>query len=142
MPIYEVETLSGTLDNSAKTDIADEITSIHCRATGAPDAFVNVVFRAYAEGDCFVARKPAGRSFILGRIRHGRPLEVRQAMLRELNDMWVRITGQSEADLLVSLSEVDPAMALEAGFILPEPGHEKAWFEEHKDKLAQLGVTG
>ena len=65
-----------------------------------------------------------------------------RAMLRELNDMWVRITGQSEADLLVSLSEVDPAMALEAGFILPEPGHEKAWFEEHKDKLAQLGVTG
>lgn len=142
MPLYEVETPSGKLNGSTKVEIANEITSIHRRFTGAPEAFVNVVFREYGDGDCFVARKPASRSFLLGRIRHGRPLEVRQGMLCELKDMWVRITGQSEVDLLVSLSEVDPAMALEAGFFMPEPGQEKEWFEEHRDRLAQLGVTG
>jgi len=109
--------------------------------TGAPAAFVNVVFREYADRDCFVAGKPDGRSFIMGRIRHGRPLETRQEMLRELKDMWVRITGQSEVHLLIGLFEVDPSMALEAGLFMPEPGDEKSWFEHHRDTLASLGVT-
>jgi phenylpyruvate tautomerase PptA (4-oxalocrotonate tautomerase family) len=62
MPLYEVETASGELKRSTKADIAAEITDIHCRLTGAPAAFVNVVFREYADGDCFVARRPTRRS--------------------------------------------------------------------------------
>jgi phenylpyruvate tautomerase PptA (4-oxalocrotonate tautomerase family) len=141
MPFYEVETARGELKRSTKADIAAEITDIHCRLTGAPAAFVNVVFREYADGDCFVAGRPTRRSFIMGRIRHGRPLDTRQEMMRELKDMWVRITGQSEVQLLIGLFEVDPAMALEAGLFMPEPGHEKSWFEQHRATLETLGVT-
>jgi phenylpyruvate tautomerase PptA (4-oxalocrotonate tautomerase family) len=141
MPFYEIETAPGELNRVTKADIAAEITDIHCRLTGAPAAFVNVVFREYADGDCFVARRPARRSFIMGRVRHGRPLDTRQEMMREFKDMWVRITGQSEAHLLVGLLEVDPAMALEAGMFMPEPGHEKSWFEQHRAALERLGVT-
>jgi phenylpyruvate tautomerase PptA (4-oxalocrotonate tautomerase family) len=142
VPFYQCYSPKGLLTESAKTEIADEITIIHTDATGAPAAFVNVLFREFSEGDCFVARKPAARSFILGTIRHGRSLETRQAMLRDYEQIWTRITGQSEADLLVALSEADPAMALEAGFFMPEHGHEKEWFEEHRARLTELGVTG
>jgi hypothetical protein len=71
--------------------------------------------------------KPATRAYIFGIIRHRRDLETRQAMLRDLSRMWIRVTGQSEAeliDLIVSLTETDPANAIEAGLILPEPGRE------------------
>jgi phenylpyruvate tautomerase PptA (4-oxalocrotonate tautomerase family) len=141
MPFFEIETAPGELTGSTKADIAAEITDIHCRLTGAPAAFVNVVFREYADGDCFVARRPERRSFIMGRIRHGRPLETRQEMLREFKDMWVRITGQSEVHLLVGLFEIDPAMALESGLFMPEPGQEESWFDQHRAALEALGVT-
>lgn len=140
MPLYQIDTVKGWLSASMKAEIANRVTDIHCQFTGAPDTFVNVVFREYAEGDCFVARKPEGRSFLGGQIRHGRSVETRQAMLSAFRDMWVHITDQSEAELLVALTEVDPRMALEAGFFMPEPGHEKEWFEEHHARLAQLGV--
>jgi phenylpyruvate tautomerase PptA (4-oxalocrotonate tautomerase family) len=34
----------GLLTKAAKTQIAEEIASIHCDATGAPRSFVNVLF--------------------------------------------------------------------------------------------------
>lgn len=129
MPLYEITSACNQLDTSAKAELARRITDIHCRLTGAPAAFVNVVFREY--DDCFVAGKPRNRSFVMGRIRHGRSLETRQAILRELEEVWVRISGRTEADVLVALSEVDPALVLEAGQFMPEPGHKKEWFEEH-----------
>ena len=141
IPFYEVETAAGDLDRTTKALIAAEITDIHCRLTGAPAMFVNVMFREYSDGDCFVGRRPQRRSFILGGIRHGRTLETRQELMREFKDMWVRITGQSEVHLLVGLLEVDPAMALEAGLFMPEPGHEESWFERHRATLEKLGVA-
>jgi phenylpyruvate tautomerase PptA (4-oxalocrotonate tautomerase family) len=128
MPLYEITTARGRLTPPVKAEIAQHVTNIHCRLTGAPDEFVNVVFRDY--DDCFVASTPEDRSFVMGRIRHGRSLAMRQTILRELADMWVRITGQTEAELLVALSEVDPAMVVEAGRFMPEPGREDEWFSE------------
>lgn len=54
--------------------------------------------------------------------------------------MWADITGQSEAELLVTLTEADPANAMEAGLILPEPGQESMWFAEDQALLTELGV--
>src|ERR1700747_854998 len=89
-------------------------------------SFVNVLFLELPEGDCFVAGgKPATRSYIFGNIPHGRDLQPRQGMRRDVSQMWIRVTGQSEAELVVSLTEIDPADAMEAGLILPEPGSEQ-----------------
>lgn len=74
-------------------------------------------------------------------IRHGRSCETRQSLLRELSNMWTRITGQSEAELLITLTEVDPANAMESGLILPEPGDEPEWFEVNRARLVGLGVV-
>ncbi|OBA82029.1 cis-3-chloroacrylic acid dehalogenase [Mycobacterium sp. 1164966.3] len=141
MPIYQCYSPPGLLTETAKAQIADEITTIHTDATGAPELFVSVVFQEVQDGDCFVAREPSTHSYILGMIRHGRSLETRQVMLREFSHMWRRITGQSEAELLVALTEVDPASAMESGLILPEPGDEQEWFDENHARLAELGVT-
>ena len=140
MPIYQCYSPKGLLTESAKAKIADEITTIHCNATGAPDLFVNVLFQEIPEGDCFVGRKPSTHSYLMGFIRQGRNLETRQEMLREFTRMWTRVTGQSEGEFLVGLSPSDPANVMEFGLILPESGHEPEWFDENRASLAQLGV--
>ena len=55
--------------------------------------------------------------------------------------MWIRVTGQSEAELMVSLTETDPANAMEAGLIIPGLGREEQWFDQNGAKLTQLGWT-
>jgi phenylpyruvate tautomerase PptA (4-oxalocrotonate tautomerase family) len=106
VPLFECYIPKGLLNDSAKAGIAAEITAIHTTATGAPDSFINVMFREYSQGDCFLARKPAGSPLIrFGTIRHGRSLEPPGRCCATTGKMWVRITGQSEADLLVILSE-------------------------------------
>ena len=141
MPIYQCYSPKGLLTKSAKAKLADEITTIHTSETGAPELFVNVVFYEIAKGDCFVARKPAAHSYLFGTIRRGRDLETRQAMLRAFSRMWTQITRQSEAEFLVVLSEADPANAMEAGLVLPDPGREREWFEENGARLTELGGT-
>jgi phenylpyruvate tautomerase PptA (4-oxalocrotonate tautomerase family) len=141
MPIYQCYSPPGLLSESMKARIAHEITNIHTNATGAPELFVNVLFHQIAGGDCFVARKPATNSYLFGAIRHGRDVVTRQTMLREFSRMWMRVTGQPEAEFLIALTEVDPANVMEAGVPLPEPGHEQEWFDENRIRLAELGVT-
>jgi hypothetical protein len=62
-------------------------------------------------------------------------------MLRQLSEMWTRITGQSEAELWISLTETDHTNIMEAGSLIPAPGHEHEWFDENRARLADLGIT-
>lgn len=140
MPVYQCYSRKGLLTKSAKTKIAEEITRIYCNATGGSKLFVHVLFHELPEGECFVAGKPAAKSYIFAVNRHGRDLEARRVMLRQFTEMWTRIAGQSEADLWVSLNEIDHTNLMEAGLFFPEPGHDHEWFEENRAKLAELGI--
>ena len=141
MPIYKCYSPNGLLTESARQQIAKEITTIHCEATGAPRSFVNVMFLEIPAGGSFVAGQPSTRSVIEGYIRAGRDLETRQGMLRALSETWTRLTGQSEADLLIGLSEIPSENVLEAGLIFPQPGHEQQWFDENRATLTESGRT-
>ena len=141
MPVYQCYSPQGLLTKSAKAKIAEETTSIYCNATGASELWVNVLFHEIPEGECFVAGKPATKSYIFSLNRHGRDLETRRTLLRQISQMWIRVTGQSEADLWVSLTEIDHTNVLEAGLFFPEPGHDHDWFEENRARLAELGIT-
>jgi len=44
MPIYQCFSPEGRLDESARSSLAEEITRIHCDATGIPRSYVNVMF--------------------------------------------------------------------------------------------------
>jgi phenylpyruvate tautomerase PptA (4-oxalocrotonate tautomerase family) len=141
MPIYQCYSPKGLLTDSAKSNIAQEMTDMYVNATGAPAAWVNVLFHELPAGDCFVGGKPATQSLILGINRHGRDLETRRAMLRELSEIWTRNSGQSVADLWISVTEIDYTNVMDDGLFIPEPGHEHEWFEENRSRLAQLGTA-
>jgi phenylpyruvate tautomerase PptA (4-oxalocrotonate tautomerase family) len=117
------------------------MTSMYCNITGAPESWIKVLFHEIPDGECFAAGKPVSQSLILALNRQGRDLETRRAMLRQLSEMWTRITGQSEADLWISLTETDHTNVMEAGLLIPAPGHEYEWFEENRARLADLGIT-
>ena len=95
MPIYQCICPEGLLDESARGKLAEEITRIHCDATGVPPAFVNVMFLDVPDGRYFVAGKPSGHSVLNAAIRVGRDLQTRQRILRELSQTWTRLTGQA-----------------------------------------------
>lgn len=141
MPVYQCYSPKGLLTQSAKAKIAEEMTSMYCNATGGLPSWVKVLFHEMPEGDCFAAGKPAAQSLILAINRQGRDLEMRRAMLRELSQIWTRNSGQSEADLWISVTETDPTNVIDAGLFIPESGHEAEWFEENRDKLVELGFT-
>ena len=142
MPVYQVLTSEGTLSDDQRREIAQGITEIHTTHTGAPRQFVNVVFQDAPSGRMFTAGEPSAQSVIGGTIREGRPIEMRQAMLRDYSDLWVRVTGQSEAEVLIGLQEIDARAAMEVGLIMPGPGEEAEWFEQNRGRLQELGIVG
>jgi phenylpyruvate tautomerase PptA (4-oxalocrotonate tautomerase family) len=125
MPIYQCISPEGLLDESTRGKLAGEITRIHCDATGIPPSFVNVMFLDMPNGRYFVAGRPSGHSVLNGAIRAGRDLATRQRILRDLSQMWTRLTGQPEEELLISLWENLAENAMEGGSILPEVGQER-----------------
>jgi phenylpyruvate tautomerase PptA (4-oxalocrotonate tautomerase family) len=112
---------------------------MYCDITGAPGSWVKVLFHEIPEGECFAGGKPTTQSLILGINRHGRSLETRQGMLRQLSEMWTRITGQPEAELWISVTETDHTNVMEAGSLIPAPGNEHEWLEENRAGLAESG---
>src|SRR5262249_45951431 len=141
MPVYQCYSPKGLLTDAAKSKIAQEMTDMYCNATGALPSWVNVLFHELPEGECFVGGKPANQSLILGINRHGRDLETRRAMLRELSQIWTRNSGQSDDDLWISVTEIDHTNVMDDGLFIPEPGHEREWFDENRSRLAQLGIA-
>jgi hypothetical protein len=76
------------------------------------------------DGRYLVAGKPSPHPVLNGAIPFGRDLETRQRILRELSQMWIRLTGQPEEELLISLWENLAENVIEAGSIFPALGQE------------------
>ena len=125
MPIYQCISPSGLLDDATRGKLAEEITRVHCEATGIPPSFVNVLFLDVPAGRSFVAGKPSAHSILNGAIRFGRDLETRQRILADLSRMWTRLTGQPEEELLISLWENPAENVMEGGSIFPALGQEQ-----------------
>lgn len=141
MPLYQVIAPQDLLSDELRRRIAGEITRIHTTNTGAPALFVNVLFQDVPAGRMFTAGDPSRTTVIVGQVRAGRELDVRQAILRDLAAMWTATTGLDSGELLMAIQEVDPRVAMEAGLIMPAPGEEAAWFAEHGDRLRELGLA-
>ncbi len=138
MPTYQCAT-SMTLSPETRDAIAEEITRIHISFTGAPEAFINIVFSDLPLGSLYLGRSVRKDGTLINAIvRAGRPLETRQALLKALSASWSRLTGQSERNLVLKVEEVDAATVLEAGLVMPQPGEEAAWFEKHKAALGEI----
>jgi phenylpyruvate tautomerase PptA (4-oxalocrotonate tautomerase family) len=141
MPIYHCHTPHRLLTNSAKAELAGEITRIHCEVTGESPSFVNVLFLDIPEGTSFKAGKSSNRSFVFGEIRDGHDVQSRHTLLRDLSRTWTRLTSQSEADFIVALRETPADNAMQAGLIFAGPGGEQQWLHENRSKLAEFGLS-
>jgi phenylpyruvate tautomerase PptA (4-oxalocrotonate tautomerase family) len=124
VPIYQCSSPAGLLDESVRARLAEEITRIHCDATGVPPSYVNVIFTDVPDGHYFVAGKPAAHSLLSAAIRAGHDVTVRQSILENLSQTWSRLTSQPEEELIISLWENKAENAMEGGSIFPAVGDE------------------
>ena len=143
MPLYECIVQDGQVAHELRPRIAAEITRIHCDATGAPVEFVQVVFTEAPEGSRFAGGEPSRAAIIRGQVRAGRGEEVHEEILTGLCDAWTDITGTTERDVMIALTEVPASQILEGGRIMPEPGQEDEWLAGAGagDGAAGRGVT-
>ena len=143
MPIYQCSAPGGLLTGSMKADIATAITDAHVEMTGAPRVFVHVFFNELPPGVAYSAGEIDTKiSGIRGAIRAGRPLDVKQKLIKQISAAWSQITGQPEKQLLAGLSEIDSDISMEYGLILPHPGGETEWFADNAGALDGIQGTG
>ncbi|MFE9320650.1 tautomerase family protein [Nocardia sp. NPDC052278] len=141
MPLYQVLVPARSLAEDHRAELAEAITAIHTSVTGAPRGFVNVVFVEYEPSAFFTAGKPNTVSVISGNIRAGRDRTSRAELLTRLSAAWTAITGQDARSLLLGLNEMDPTSIMEAGLIMPAPGEEAEWIEQHRQELGDVLST-
>ena len=134
MAVYTCTTQEGTLSAEQRAGIATEITRIHTAHTGDRPNMVRVIFEILSPDSIYSGGKPAVNAVIVGLFREGRSTEVKAQVLNELWSMYKNVTGLSDDQLWVSLTEIPASDAMFLGAILPEPGHEAEW-------LASLGRT-
>ena len=143
MPIYQCSAQRGLLTDDMKAQIATAITDAHVEATGAPRVFVHVFLNELPLGISYSAGELDTRiSGITGAIRAGRPLEVKQQLIRRITASWSEITGQSPKQVVAGLNEIDSDVTMEYGLVLPHPGGEPDWFADNADALDGIQGTG
>lgn len=127
MPLYQVLTQDGSLNDAQRAQIALGLTDIHLDLAGGLRQFVNVVFQQYPVGCGFNAGVIGAPMVIGGSIRAGREQAVKTAMMDAISALVMSVSGVSPKDLTVSIADVRASNVMEGGHILPEPGEEAAW---------------
>jgi phenylpyruvate tautomerase PptA (4-oxalocrotonate tautomerase family) len=131
MPFYHCFSPAGLLDSEQKREIAVAITDIHCDLTGAPRHFVHVVHQTYDAADAFSGGEPSRACLVRGFIRAGRTQEVKEKLLRQFSELWMKVAGVSAENLLVSLAENAGTNVMEGGVLLSGPADDAKWEAEH-----------
>lgn len=132
MPVYLCNTAKGAISDSAKTKIADDITSIHCAVTGAPEIFVNVFFLEEAPNQPLNGKS----AFVIGSIRSGRTATQKSQIIDEVTRS-IQTHAGLPIDAIAAVTVDTPASwVMEGGEIYPEPGEEAAWLAAQEAKHA------
>ena len=124
MPLYICNVKKGSIDATAKKQIADAITNIHCSVTGAPASFVHAVF--FEESALFPLEDK--QLFVRGTIRKGRSTEQKNEIAEQIQASLAEYGKTSLQNTEAVIRETPASWVLEGGEIMPEPGEEAAWF--------------
>lgn len=127
MPFYHCLGPKGLFTQPMKQEIVDEITRIHCEATGALALFIQVQFEEVDPSNVFQNRTPSTAVRLHVRLRAGRSAEQRHEMLSAYTAMLHRITGVPVSNIMVAFVETSYENVMEGGARLPAPGEEAAW---------------
>jgi phenylpyruvate tautomerase PptA (4-oxalocrotonate tautomerase family) len=131
MPVYNCTTVESTLSADVKATLAGEVARIHSDVNHVPSTYVNVVFHELPADSVYADGRPAVPLLINGWVRQGHPDADVTRLALELAAASTRVTG-IRADRVMVVFESSPAhFAVEAGRVLPEPGHEAEWIGNH-----------
>lgn len=132
MPLYIVNSKSGSLPSSAKSKIAADVTRIHCDVTDAPPKFVHVFF--FEDGPT----PPLGdkSAMVYGQIRAGRTDAQKAQIAQEMAASLCEHTGLDADGVHAFTTDTPASWVMEGGDVLPEPGEEEAWLAAHEAKQA------
>lgn len=120
MPLYTVTTQVGLLGRQAKSDLAAELTALHCELAGVPKNWVHIVFQDYAVGSGFTAGEFAATAALTLLIRTGRSAEYKRELLKRLWQLLQGATGAPDDQIVIGIQEVAPSQAMEMGRVMPE----------------------
>ncbi len=127
MPIYRFKVPRDSVPFEQREKIAEDVTDIHCGSTLAPRHFVHVFFDEQPEGS---SDYPT-RYYLDAINRAGRPQEVKDKLLNDLMNAFVKHAGVPRDQISGRLGETQAAWVMEGGVVLPEPGQETAeWYAE------------
>lgn len=132
MPLYMCNAKPGAIDETAKPEIAADVTRIHCDITDAPPTFVHAFFVEGA-ADLPLNEKSA---VVLGTIRGGRNDQQKQQIADEITQSIHQHAGLPVNEIGVLIIETPASWVMEGGDLLPEPGEEAEWLKAHDAKLA------
>ena len=130
MPTYTLKTSNIKLDKKKKTKIAQAITRIHNKLTGANSYFVQVIFINNKKNNHFMGGKiiKDNQIFLYGQIRAGRTAKIKKKLIISLRDAIINNSKIKKDSVWVYLLDLTPEQMIEYGEILPPSGKEIDWF--------------
>jgi phenylpyruvate tautomerase PptA (4-oxalocrotonate tautomerase family) len=120
VPLYAVTTQTGVLDDKGRSQLAAELTQLHCEVSGVPKNWVHIIFHEFPAGNGFTGGDPAAIGSLTLLIRTGRTAEYKRELLRRLWQLLQAATGAPDDQLVIGIQEVPPSQAMEMGQIMPE----------------------
>ena len=137
MPTYTVITSNLELGKSKKKSIAEGITKIHSKTTGANTYFAQVIFNETKKNSHFMGGKVIKdeQIYLNGQIRAGRSKEVKDDLIDQLKKLLAKETKLDQSNVWVYIVDLEPSQMVEYGEVLPVSGQEKVWFENQQEKL-------
>ena len=122
MPLYRCTCPDGSLPESARAEIANALTEIHCDVTGAPKTFVHVFFFNDADATAHA---------IAGTIRAGRTEDQKRDLHTRMAHAYANAAKITQDSITVTTTDIPARWTMEGGSLLPEPGEEEAWLAKH-----------
>ena len=130
MPTYTVKCSNFNLSHKQKNSLANDISNIHSKFTGANTFFAQVIFQKNEKNSHFMGGKlvKTKEIFLNGQIRSGRSAKVKKQLILGLRKILINNTNLKKEFVWVYLEDLPPEQMIEYGEILPKSGHERKWF--------------
>ena len=102
MPTYTVVTSNLDLNENKKKTIAEGITKIHSKTTGANTYFAQVIFNETKKNSHFMGGKIINdeQIYLNGQIRAGRSKEVKDDLIDQLKKLLAKETNLDQSNVL------------------------------------------